>query len=140
MGYPVDLQTAKGKTPMGGRIEFLDLGSDDPAVLGLAVRGKLTGQEMASLIERLDAIRAGGRKARLYLNLAEYTGYELPVVREKLLHLGTLWSGIEKCAYVVDKAWMTTMIGLVDAVTPMHLRAFGIDQDAEARDWVVSPD
>ena len=32
------------------------------------------------------------------------------------------------------------MIGLVNAVTPMHLRAFGSDQDAEARAWVLSGD
>jgi hypothetical protein len=125
---------------MGESIEFLDLGTDDPAVIGLAVHGRLTGEDMAVLIERLNAIRGSGHKARLYLNLAEYTGYELPVVREKLSHMGTLWGGIERCAYVVDKAWLSTMIGLVDAVTPMHLRAFGLDQDAEARDWVRSPD
>jgi hypothetical protein len=125
---------------MGESIEFLDLGTDDPAVIGLAVHGRLTGEDMAALIERLEAIRRSGHKARLYLNLAEYTGYELPVVREKLSHMGTLWGGIGKCAYVVDKAWMSTMIGLVDAVTPMHLRAFGPNQDAAARDWVRSPD
>ena len=54
------------------------------------------------------------------------------------MHMGTLWNGIEKCAYVVDRRWMSQMIGLVDAVTPIHLRAFGGDEDAAARAWVVS--
>ena len=46
--------------------------------------------------------------------------------------------------YVIDiPSWapqMATMIGLVDAVTPMHLRAFGSDQYADARAWVLSGD
>lgn len=121
-------------------IEYIDLDINDPAVIGLAVHGKISGDDMADLIRKLEDLQAAGLKARLYLNLAEYAGYELPVVKEKLLHMGTLWNGIEKCAYVVDRAWMTTMIGLVDAVTPMHLRAFSIDEDADARAWVISQD
>ena len=125
---------------MSSGIEYVDLGNDDRSVIGLVVRGKLAGDDMAGLIKRVEHIRSGGSKARLYLDLSEYAGYEVPVVREKLMHMGTLWSGIEKCAYVVDKTWMSKMIGLIDAVTPMHLRAFSTDHDAEARAWVLSAD
>ncbi len=41
-------------------------------------------------------------------------------------------------SYVLDWAWMSKMIGLVDAVTPMHLRAFGHNQNEEARAWLLS--
>ena len=125
---------------MSNGIDYVDLGTEDPAVIALAVRGKITGEDMAALIEKIELVREQGGKARLYLDLSEYTGYEFPVVREKLMHMGTLWGGIEKCAYVVDKAWMTKMIGLVDAVTPMHLKAYSTDQDADARVWVMSSD
>ena len=124
---------------MSHGIEYIDLGTEDPAVIALAVRGKITGDDMTVLIGRIERVREQGAKARLYLDLSEYAGYELPVVREKLMHMGTLWGGIEKCAYVVDKAWMNTMINLVDALTPMHLRAFAVDEDAAARAWVISP-
>ena len=123
---------------MSNGIEYLDLGTEDAAVIALAVRGKLTADDMAGLVKKIELVREQGRKARLYLDLSKYSGYELPVVREKLMHMGTLWGGIEKCAYVVDKAWMTKVIGLVDAVTPMHLKAYSTDQDAEARAWVIS--
>ena len=123
---------------MNESLQFLDLGSDDPTVVGLAIHGKLTGADMAQLIEVLERIRADGHKARLYVDLTDYQGYELPVVREKLAHMGTLWHGIERCAYLVDKGWMTTAIGLVDAVTPMHLRAFTSDHAAEARAWLMA--
>jgi hypothetical protein len=118
-------------------IEFVDLGSDDPSVIGVKVTGTVTAHAMNRLIERIESVRASGHKARMYLDLADYDGYELPVVKEKLAHMGTFWNGIERCAYVIDKGWMSTAIGLIDAVTPMHLRAFGTDQDDEARAWVL---
>ncbi|MDA9982597.1 STAS/SEC14 domain-containing protein [Gammaproteobacteria bacterium] len=122
---------------MNDGAEFVDLGTDDPNVIGLRVAGKATAETITQLVDRLRGVQASGHKARLYLNLANYEGYELPVVKEKLAHMGTFWSSIERCAYVVDSAWLTTAIGLVDAVTPMHLRAFSTDQDAEARAWIL---
>ena len=123
---------------MIGGTAFVDLGTDDADVVGMKVTGKATAETISDLVERLEAIQRAGKKARLYLDLTAYDGYDLGVVKEKLAHMGTLWNGIERCAYVVDKGWMATMIGLVDAVTPMHLRAFGSDQEAEARAWVLS--
>jgi hypothetical protein len=117
--------------------EFVDLGTEDDDVVGMRIAGKVTAETIGALVERLETIRRAGKKARLYLDLTGYEGYDLGVVKEKLTHMGTLWSGIERCAYVVDRGWMVKMIGLVDAVTPMHLRAFGSDQDAEARAWVL---
>ena len=125
---------------MSSSIEYIDLGAEDPAVIGLAVHGKITGDDMAALIQKIQTVQEQGKKARLYIDLSEYSGYELPVVREKLAHIGTLWGGISKCAYVVDKAWMTNMIGLVDAVTPMHLKAYSIEDAADARAWVAARD
>lgn len=122
---------------MGDGIEFVNLDTGDPNVIGMRVTGRVTAEAISRLIERLEDLRAAGHKARLYLDLSGYEGYELPVVREKLTHMGTFWNSIERCAYVVDKSWMSTAIGLVDAVTPMHLRAFGTDQDAEARAWIL---
>jgi hypothetical protein len=125
---------------MIGGTAFVDLGTDDADVVGMKVTGKATAEMISDLVERLESIQRAGKKARLYLDLTAYDGYDLGVVKEKLAHMGTLWSGIERCAYVVDKGWMATMIGLVDAVTPMHLRAFGSDEDADARAWVLSGD
>jgi len=119
---------------------FVELGTDDPSVIALKVSGKATADTISELVARIEQIQAAGKKARLYVDLTGYAGYDLGVVKEKLAHMTTLWSGIERCAYIVDTGWMVTLIGLVDAVTPMHLRAFGSDQDAEARAWVLSAD
>ena len=122
---------------MNNNTEFVDLGTNDANVIGLKLVGKANADTIIQLVERLENIKASGHKARLYLDLSEYEGFELSLVKEKLAHFSTLWSSIERCAYVIDKSWMTTVIGLVDAVTPMHLQAFSSDQDAEARAWVL---
>ena len=122
---------------MNKNTEIVDLGTDDAKVLGLKVTGKATAETITQLVDHLESVKASGQKARLYLDLSDYDGYELQVVKEKLAHISTFWNSIERCAYVVDKSWMSTAIGLIDAVTPMHLRAFSADQDAEARAWVL---
>ena len=122
---------------MKNNTEFVDLGTNDANVIGLKVVGKANADTIIELVERLENIKASGHKARVYLDLTEYEGFELSLVKEKLAHVSTLWSSFERCAYVIDKSWMTTAIGLVDAVTPMHLKAFSSDQDAEARAWVL---
>ena len=116
---------------------FVDLGTDDPRVIGLKVTGKATAETITPLVEKLESLKDSGTKARLYLDLSQYEGSELSVAREKLAHMSAFWNSIERCAYVIDQEWMSTLIGLVDAVTPMHLRAFSTDRDAEARAWIL---
>lgn len=94
---------------MTDRTEFLDLGTDDASVIGMRVTGKATAETITNLVERLEQINGGGKKVRLYLDLTDYDGSDLGVVKEKLAHMATLCSGIERCAYVVidtDTDWI----------------------------------
>ncbi len=135
MGDHAEQQAA---TTLDSGFEFIDLGTDDPRVIAMRINGKLHAEVITELVERLEAVFATGQKSLLYIDLVTFEGYELAVVREKLAHIRILWNGIERLAYVLDWAWMSKMIGLVDAVTPMHLRAFGHDEDEEARAWLLS--
>lgn len=119
-------------------MQFLDSGSDDPNVIAMKTSGKLTGEDMAALIEKLEQIKGAGGKARIFVDLADYGGYDFGVVKEKMSHFSTFWNSIDRVAYVVDKAWMSSAIGLVDAITPMHIRAFGTDESEQAREWLLS--
>jgi hypothetical protein len=125
---------------MSDGLEYVDMGTDDPNVFGCKVTGTLTGAAMSGFAERVEKIHTAGNKARIYVDVTSYGSFEMSVIKEKFSAMGTFWSGIGKLAYVVDQNWMANMIGLVDAVTPMHLRAFGADQDAEARAWVLADD
>ena len=124
-------------TPDGG-FEFIDIGTDDPRVIAMRITGKLHTESITELVDRMETVSATGQKSLLYIDLQTFEGSELGVVREKLANMRTLWTGIERLAYVLDVEWMSKMIGLVDAVTPMHLRAFGHDQDEQARAWLIS--
>ncbi len=123
---------------MDSGFEFIDLGTDNPSVIAMRITGRLHAEVITELVERLEAVSATGQKSLLYIDLVTFEGSDLGVVREKLANMRILWNGIERLAYVLDLAWMSKMIGLVDAVTPMHLRAFGHDQDEEARAWLLS--
>jgi hypothetical protein len=135
MGDQAQQQT---ETTTDGGFEFIDLGTDDPRVVAMRITGKLHAEGMAELVKRIETVAATGQKSLVYVDLATFAGSELGVVKEKLAGMRTLWTGIERLAYVLDMEWMSKMIGLVDAVTPMHLRAFGHDQDEEARAWLLS--
>ena len=128
----------QAETTTDGGFEFIDLGTDDPRVVAMRITGKLHAEGMAELVKRIETVAATGQKSLVYVDLATFAGSELGVVKEKLTGMRTLWTGIERLAYVLDMEWMSKMIGLIDAVTPMHLRAFGHDQDEEARAWLLS--
>ncbi len=135
MGNSAEQQTA---TATDGGFEFIDLGTEDPRVVAMRITGKLHAEGMAELVKRIETVAATGQKSLVYVDLATSAGSELGVVKEKLTGMRTLWTGIERLAYVLDVEWLSKMIGIVDAVTPMHLRAFGHDQDEEARAWLIS--
>lgn len=120
--------------------EFFELDTDCPNTFGFRVHGTLTTEAMHAFIERLEAIEASGNKARCYLDLVHYEGFELGVIREKISHVKTLWHAIDRVAYVIDRSWMTAAVNLLDAFTPMHIRAFDHSQTAEATAWVLKGD
>jgi len=121
-------------------IEFIDLNTDNPNAFGMRVVGRVTAGAMTGMVERIERIQASGHKARIFVDMTQYDGWDFDVVKEKFAHMGTLWGGIERLAYVVDREWMAKWIGIVDAVTPMHLRAFGHDETEEARRWLLKDD
>ena len=57
--------------------EFVDLGTDDLRVIALKVSGKATADTISELLVRIEQIQAAGQKARLYLDLTAYDGYDL---------------------------------------------------------------
>ncbi len=115
----------------------------DPArenVFGIRILGKFSVAAMAELVQRLEPISERGDKARIYVDLVKFRGAELAMVKEKLSNLRTLWHTIEKMAYIVDQSWLATGIALVDAVTPMHIRAFDHEHQHDAREWLLRDD
>ena len=114
----------------------LDQGYQD--VLAVKLSGTISGEDMKLFNDRLDEIIAQEDKARVYIDLTDYEGFDASMVVEKFSHLGAYWVGIRKLAYIVNREWMQNAIGFVDTLTPMHMRAFTHDQVDIAQQWLLS--
>jgi len=115
---------------------YFEEGLDDGRI-AMTVDRTIEAEGMTELVQRIQEIQASGRKARILLDLRSFS-FEAGVVGEKLRSPSTLWSGIDRLAYVVDSSILRSVIGAVEPVTPMHLRAFCSGQVDTARDWVFS--
>ena len=120
---------------MDGGFDFTDLGTDEPSVITMRITGKLEANVAAELEERLEAASVTGRHSRISIELVTFEGADLAVVREKLGHICTLFNDIEHDGYW---AWMSKVVGYIDAGTPLNLPTFGGDHDEEERAWRIS--
>ena len=125
---------------MSNDIEYFEIEDAGDDVIACRIHGKFSAESMSDFIDRVERIRDAGGKARVFLDATGYDTVEMGAAKEKLARMGTLWGHIERVAYLVDKTWLGKVIGFVDAITPMHLRAFGPDDQAEAVAWLLSPD
>lgn len=109
-------------------------------LIAFEVVDKLTTDDMHYFNLKLEQITKSGKKALVYVDLTTYEGFEIGVVFEKLSHFDTIWSGIGRCAYIVNRDSLSNIIGLIDVVTPMHLKAFNDTQIEEAQNWLFEKD
>jgi len=115
---------------------FIDPPQPRDGLVAYEIFGHFTADDMRGMLEHLEAEIAKHGKLRLYQDVSEYGGVELAAVREKLKHMKTLWSGIERVAVVGDQRWMEIWIGIVDPVTPQDIRYFPTDDKDAAFAWL----
>ena len=129
----------EGDTKMD-TLTFLDLAPENRRLIAVRIAGKLTAEELEPFYSKLENIADSGENALLYVDLQSYDGFELATVKQKLSHMKTLWKNVERVAYVLDMRWMHHYISLIDAITPMSLRAFSHDQQDSAKAWILATD
>ncbi len=120
-------------------MRYIDIGAEKSNVMAVEASGEISTDAMAEFIEKIEAHRAGGEKVRLFVDMIGYKGFEWGVVQEKLANFRTLLTSFDRVAYMVDREWMATGIGLVDALTPISLRAFSSEDRHKAIAWVLEP-
>ena len=59
-----------------GGVEFLDLNTENPNVFGMKVVGRISGDAIAGLVERIERIQETGQKARVYVDMVEYVSWD----------------------------------------------------------------
>ena len=118
----------------------IQIPGDEGHVFAVVIEGPLDASMITEMIDFIREKEREGRKARIYVDLHGSIVFDrgmLGTAKEKLLHMKEIWTGIERCAYVMDNDLLEGLIPVFDAITPMDLRIFEHDEIDEARAWIV---
>ncbi len=119
-------------------MRFIEPPQVNDRVVAAEINGRLTAEDMAALVRRLQSIVDRDEKALLYVDMENYEGFELGVATEKLKHIGMLWKALDKYAVVGDKRWMEIWIKIVDPLSHQQIRHFYPDKADEAWAWLLA--
>ncbi len=119
-------------------MRFIEPPQVNDRVVAAEINGRLTAEDMAALVRRLQSIVDRDEKALLYVDMENYEGFELGVATEKLKHIGMLWKALDKYAVVGDKRWMEIWIKIVDPLSHQQIRHFYPDKTDEAWAWLLA--
>jgi len=126
-----------GKNMSESGMQFIEPPQPDDRVVALKIDGELTTEDMKTLIERFRAIADRGEKARIFIEVESYEGWELGVATEKLKNIGMLWKSFDRYAFVGDQRWIEIWVKIIDPITPQHFRHFTPDKTDEAWAWLL---
>jgi hypothetical protein len=109
-------------------------------VVGLRAVGRVTGDDYRNvLVPAVDEATAGGRKARLLLDLGEgFEGYDASAMTADAGVGLEHFRSFERVAVVTDTDWIRRAIHLFGPLIPGEVRVFPVADEARAREWVAS--
>jgi SpoIIAA-like len=94
-----------GRHPSEGTTVLEQLPGFANNVIGVRASGKLGDEDFGKLFALIDAPAAGQAKRRLLIELHDFHGWDLHGLWDDLKFHTAHCSGIERIAYVGDKAW-----------------------------------
>ena len=111
-------------------------------IVGIRASGKVTGDDYKSvLIPAVEAALEGGHRVRLlYLLGDDVEGMGLTAGaawQDTKVGLGH-YNRWEKVAVVSGKDWLRHSVGIFGYLIPGDVKAFALEEEAEARAWVAS--
>lgn len=118
-------------------IEYVSPSNVNVGIVALKLHGKLVTDDAAGAIVRMqEAISRAGR-LRVFFDIAEYDGFELGALWEKLKAAGSLFAGLERVAVIGDQRWAEWWSRLADPITPFVIRHFSVEHAEDARAWIT---
>ena len=105
-------------------------------VLRVRASGKLRDEDFAKLFPLIDAAVAARGKCRLLIELHDFHGWDLHGLWDDFKFHATQCSGIERIAYVGEKAWQKWMIRLARAFPGVAVRYFDASEADAVRAWL----
>jgi hypothetical protein len=109
------------------------------SILRVRVSGKLGHEDFAKLFPLLDEAVAGQGKKRLLIELHDFHGWDLHGLWDDLEFHTTHCSGIERIAYVGDKAWQRWVVSLARVFPGAAIRYFDASETDAVRAWLEEP-
>jgi hypothetical protein len=121
-------------------IEFID--SPDDAI-AVRLSGKITGQDLGSIMDRLDEVMGKHDKIHVFVETYSIDGIELSdlpsYITRAMPLLGKL-SRFGRVAVVADQAWVRVGTRLESALLPnINYRTYMTEERDEALAWVIGP-
>ena len=114
--------------------------SGDPRLIAYEIVGKVTEAEMQDILRRVEAVQARGEKALIYQALVEMHGVEFSAMIAKMKGMKTLWKGVARVAVLSDSGVLRSLVGgVMDAITPMEMKAFELAERDAAFAWLLLP-
>jgi hypothetical protein len=118
-------------------IRFLDIDDEAAGILAYAVDGgEITEEDVAPVWARFEDAKANDKKIRIYAEMSAIPSTSGGVIVEKLKHLGSIMSTLERMAIVGDAGWMGIYAKLVNPVTKPDIRHFTTEQRDAAVAWI----
>ena len=118
-------------------LRILDIDDEEAGIVAYAVDGsKITEDEAAPIWQRFEDAKASGRKIRVYAEMSGIPSSSGAVIVEKLKHLGSIMSTMERMAVVGDAGWMGIYAKIADPITKFDIKHFTTEQKDEAIAWI----
>lgn len=121
-------------------IEFID--SPDDAI-AVRLSGKVTGQDLGSIMDRLDEVMAKHDKIHVFVETYSIDGIELsdlPSYITRAMPLFGKLSRFGRVAVVADQVWVRVGTRLESALLPnINYRTYMTEERDEALAWVIGP-
>jgi len=117
--------------------QLLDMDDESAGILAYSIGdGKITEEDAAPIWDRFDAAKANGAKVRVYAEMSAMPSVAGAVILDKLKHLGSIITSLERVAVVGDAGWLAIYAKLVDPITKPDIRHFTMEQKNEAAKWI----
>lgn len=118
---------------------MLDLMTSPDDVISVKISGKITGEDLDTIMDRLDAVMAGHDKVHVFVEAYSITSLELAELPGYFARAAPLLGKLSRfgrVAVVADQAWLRAGTRLESALLPsISYRVFTPDQRDAALAW-----
>ena len=110
--------------------------TDTPKTIGFKLSGKLHDEDYKSFVPTVESFLAGQGKARLFVQMEDFHGWDLHAVWDDTKFAFKHYSDFDRIAMVGDRRWEKWMAQVCKPFTKATVRYFDASQVDEAWAWL----